>query len=563
MGLWIPETGKQLYLFKAHTSGVRSVVFDPTGKKFVTGSQGGGVVVWDADRRAKLQEFKGHTGAVNCITFSRDGRLVATASADDTAILWEAATGRPLYTLSGHTADINSVAISPDSKRVLTASSDGTTRLWDTTTGKELVQLINFNKGQSWVAVTREGYFDGTLDGQRLITWRIGEQVFPLELYEKQFHRPDLVSRVLRGLPIDGQATVPADRTPPQVTVEVESQEGAETVVKVTARPGGPKASIADIRVLVGGRDLGPERKRNIVREQATGPVAVFRATVDVPPGRKEAAVAAVATDDLGLQSEPAFITVRRAGEIDPASRKLYVLAVGVSKYKFPEYELLFADKDATALAANLSKQKGKAFGDVEVRVIVNEEATAENVKAGLDWLKASCKPQDVAVVLFSGHGIRGQGGLYYVTHDGDLDDLKQTCVSWRDLSDRLKEVRAWQIVFLADCCHAGSFGERGATQDELAADLVKEAGVMVFASSRGREKSIESTEWGHGAFTRALLDGLEGKADALPRDGQVTISELQAFVTDHVGKQTDDRQHPHIPRLENFDPGLVIGQVR
>ncbi len=34
-------------------------------------------------------------------------------------------------------------------------------------------------------------------------------------------------------------------------------------------------------------------------------------------------------------------------------------------------------------------------------------------------------------------------------------------------------------------------------------------------AASTGKESSLESPEWGHGAFTLALLEGLgEGKAD-------------------------------------------------
>jgi uncharacterized caspase-like protein len=46
------------------------------------------------------------------------------------------------------------------------------------------------------------------------------------------------------------------------------------------------------------------------------------------------------------------------------------------------------------------------------------------------------------------------------------------------------------------------------------------EHGVVTFASSQGREASEESAAWGHGAFTKALIEGLAGKADLL-RDGR------------------------------------------
>jgi len=60
------------------------------------------------------------------------------------------------------------------------------------------------------------------------------------------------------------------------------------------------------------------------------------------------------------------------------------------------------------------------------------------------------------------------------------------------------------------------------------------ENGVVTFASSQGRETSEESAAWGHGAFTEALIEGLEGKADLL-RDGTITVSELDAFIANRV----------------------------
>ena len=83
-------------------------------------------------------------------------------------------------------------------------------------------------------------------------------------------------------------------------------------------------------------------------------------------------------------------------------------------------------------------------------------------------------------------------------------------------------------------------------------------AGVMVFASSRGDEVSRENPGWKHGAFCKAILDGLAGSADS-NQNGQITIRELQASVTAQVIEMTNDQQHPHLPKLGEFDPDLVI----
>ncbi|MEZ5581787.1 MAG: hypothetical protein R3F37_02500 [Candidatus Competibacteraceae bacterium] len=69
-------------------------------------------------------------------------------------------------------------------------------------------------------------------------------------------------------------------------------------------------------------------------------------------------------------------------------------------------------------------------------------------------------------------------------------------------------------------------------------------SGVIVFASSQGKEYSEEHPDWRHGAFTKAILDGLTGKADFV-QDGVVHHSELEVFVKRGVVDLTEGRQHP------------------
>ena len=101
-----------------------------------------------------------------------------------------------------------------------------------------------------------------------------------------------------------------------------------------------------------------------------------------------------------------------------------------------------------------------------------------------------------------------------------------------------------------------------GASQDDLAYPLLTNARVMVFAASQGRESSLEKAELSHGAFTYAVLRGLMGEADLI-KDGRVTISELQTYVANQVKVLTGDRQHPHIPCMNDFDPETVIAYVK
>ena len=70
------------------------------------------------------------------------------------------------------------------------------------------------------------------------------------------------------------------------------------------------------------------------------------------------------------------------------------------------------------------------------------------------------------------------------------------------------------------------------------------ESGVVVMSASTGSEVSIEDLAWGHGAFTKALLDGLDGLAD-YDQDGVITLKELDLYVTRNVKKLTNGSQRP------------------
>ena len=560
----------------ASVSLVSCAGFSPDGRRVATCGTDWGIYLWETSTGKLLRRiawpidpryllpggaFSIPTGGLTALCFSGNGRLLVGGESR-TARLWDIESGKELVCLRGHTGAISAVAVSSDGRQALTGSQDGTARLWDLATGRELVRLIGLRSDEDWLTATPQGYFDGSLEGRRLVSWRLGGKLYPLELYEQRFRRPDLVGRAMRGLPAGDQPPLPSDRTPPRVSLEAEEASGLRVTVKATAEAGGASGRIVDVRWTVDGRPLSTQKTRDLVRVENGDRRSVYRAMIDFPPGKAAAVVAAVAVDDLGLTSPRTRLTITCPSPPPAARGSLYVLAVGVSRYRRPEYNLGFCRADAEAITAALQRQKGLAFHDVQTRVLVDDQATVEGVRAGLQWLRKSASPADVAMVHFSGHGIRGARGLYYVTSEGDLGDLDRTCLNWQEVAQQLREMSSRQIIFLCDCCHAGAFGEEAATQDELAEPLVKQAGVMVFAASRGNELAAEKPAWGHGAFVRALLDGLEGKADLIP-DAQINMSELQTYVVDQVTRLTGNRQHPYIPRLERFDPGLVIAQIR
>ena len=83
---------------------------------------------------------------------------------------------------------------------------------------------------------------------------------------------------------------------------------------------------------------------------------------------------------------------------------------------------------------------------------------------------------------------------------------------------------------------------------------LSEEKGVIVFASSTSKELSQEDPEWGNGAFTKALIEGIQGKADK-DKTGLIRPSYLSAYVSDRVRELTKGEQRPTMLTVDIDDP--------
>jgi hypothetical protein len=70
------------------------------------------------------------------------------------------------------------------------------------------------------------------------------------------------------------------------------------------------------------------------------------------------------------------------------------------------------------------------------------------------------------------------------------------------------------------------------------------ENGAVVFASSTGRQYSLEDKSWGNGAFTKALVEGIGGRADYHDK-GKITINMLDLYLSERVKELTGGKQTP------------------
>ena len=121
--------------------------------------------------------------------------------------------------------------------------------------------------------------------------------------------------------------------------------------------------------------------------------------------------------------------------------------------------------------------------------------------------------------------------------------------------------------MLFVDTCHSGNVIGRATTRqardstgavNEMASS---ENGLVVFASSTGGQFSQENADCGNGAFTKAVVEGLQG-ADDFKKRGRITYKGLDAYVSDRVDELTRGEQTPVTPVLAGV-PDFVIALFR
>ena len=322
-----------------------------------------------------------------------------------------------------------------------------------------------------------------------------------------------------------------------------------EVTLPFAVASSGPAADLT-VEIRINGR---PAQPLDLVMPQQLDGAARGFAKLGVAEG--ESTIEIIARNQYGV-SEPLSFRIERAATAESrgltAARPtgdLYVLAIGISEYSRADYKLGLAAKDAQDFANAMRSQEGKQYRRVIVRTLSNREATRANILREFDWLRSTATPSDVAMLFMAGHGLNDSTGQYFfLPYDGAHERLMSSAVSQAAIVATLSKIRG-KTLFFVDTCFAGNtlgaLRQAGRQTEKMMNDLSSsENGVVVFASSTGQEESEEKAEWGNGAFTKALIDGLKGKAD-FTRAGRVTYAALNLFVSEEVGRITEGRQRP------------------
>jgi WD40 repeat protein len=427
---------------------------------------------------------------------------------------------------------------------------------------------------REWAFWTPQGYYDASINGFTLFGWQVNRGLEKLpdfyraDQFRKKLERPDVMERLLvagslpdallavRQTPRPEAAPVLIEQIVATPQLEILSPRSGQVLAgnatTLRARITMPVAvKLVASRVFANGVAATGQR---LVHERllAAQKELIYDWDVRLPADPRNLIELVVGTD-APTTAFRNILVERPAGVRPDRASRLRILALGINKYRDPAVQpLAFAVADARSVAATLQEQSQGLYTVERAAVLSNEEVTPRRWRTALDDvcrdLKADARPDDLLVLFFAGHAfidVQTQQ-YYYVGHDFRLSDLDkrqyEACISWNDLR-ALAAIPCRKLVLL-DTCHAGAIQPLRSRNLKAAVRELQDDVVFTFAASAGDELSAENKAWGHGAFTKSLLEAIRGRAPgpgALP----ITLNEVVDYVQSAVRQLTKGRQNP------------------
>ena len=312
-----------------------------------------------------------------------------------------------------------------------------------------------------------------------------------------------------------------------------------------------------------GGGIRGPWLVQNgarvLVRGETRREKNVLERTFDVAlvEGENKLEVRAASADG-SWESEPAVITLRYEKPLPKP--ELYLVAVGIDRYRQESIRLEFAGADAASMARLFEARGPALYRQVHVTTLLDEEATAPAILGGIRELAQTARPQDTLVVFLAGHAAVVKEQYYFLPHEFERradeleEDVRRQGLLATKIGEALVAVPALKRMVVFDTGRSGPqvalgrtarspFAFRGAVER-----LSRAQGAFTIAAAAVSEKAEEVSELGHGVLTYTLLAGLHA-AEGGPledrwiepsgRDRVANVLEWFGFASSHVPRLT------------------------
>lgn len=270
-----------------------------------------------------------------------------------------------------------------------------------------------------------------------------------------------------------------------------------------------------------------------------------------------------------------------------PSFADIYGIVIGIDKYS--QYVSLDgAVNDAKMVADSL-----KAIGAKQVKLLLDDQATRDEIKKAWNELSGQAKSGDTLFFTFAGHGAQhperikgsesdGQDEFYVLGNFTESDKNTYERVIDDDLQEWFGKRPDINVILVSDSCHSGTMTRsykhsqlkyrkapvKAIINDALPVsnnpDIVNEQktvlpNVFSFSGVPDNEEVPEITidDHPHGALSWFFSKGITGDADA-DKNGSISIVELKNYVVEKVRMQTEGIQHP----LVSFAKEIAIDKA-
>lgn len=404
---------------------------------------------------------------------------------------------------------------------VLTSGWDSQVLVWDKTSTEKLATLLSLDHGENWLFISSDFHFDGTEEAQTLIEWRWNGELYELARFFERFYQPGLLARTLKQTEEAAATPRPTlgDQPPVVKLAKPKRLPDGRYEIAVEAEGGLPEG--ADVRLYHNGHRV------------AGSPPYIIKPV----PGENRLRASAYNSDQT-VEGEPDRLIFEDQAE--RSEQTLHIFAAAINDYP---NRLDFAVPDAKSFVGAFEPG---LYDKVNKVTLYDAAADKESIVKALAGIK--CEPQDTLLVFLAGHGTIIDNKFHFIPHGGDGQAASEA-LSSVELGKLLAQLPATRQVLFLDTCHAGASAKdlaellveketpliASAQGSALIKDqkvLARQAGTFLVAGSTPNATAAEVPELGHGLFTYAVLNGLQGE---LGKGEEVTVNELLTYLGERV----------------------------
>ncbi len=562
----IKENGRlKAKIVKTSTDGLSHKCYGWYKDYIVSGGSGGQLRIYNKQGR-EIASLVGHTGTI--LSIAVDGDRLVSGSDDQTIKVWDLSKLR----VGNGELRINEEIVkyiekeSKWTRQEIIARADfllkNNINIYLPPKSQKIYPTLNIfvSKNNEYVAWTKEGFFTASKGGAKYIGYHLNQGankearfVSVDKLYDT-FYRPDLVQKALHGEDLSRYAKdinidkILGSGLAPKVAIlnKVTTSKKRDMNLKLqvcTIDNGGYNnltLYLNGMAIDVIGQDRALKlKKRNRTRKDCF----TMNKLISLTNGKN--VIGFKATNRVGnIESNLDEIVVNYKGR-STKKPNLYILSVGIDKYRDGDLWLKYSKADAVAFVKAIKKASNPLFKHIYTYELLDRDVTKANILKTFKKIGAKTSREDVFIFYMAGHGITDAktGAYFYLPVDfryKNENSVRKSGMSQNDFKLALSKIQAMKSLTILDTCNSGSFAEamasRGILQKTAINKLTRATGRATIVASSKDQVALEGYK-GHGVFTYTLIEALRGKGYGT--DNKITIKELDAYIEDVLPDRT------------------------